>query len=609
MAINLGTAVLSLMSDDSGLQRGLDGAKNLAMGASVAIVGVLAGIGAAALKVGFDFNSMQQQAMIGFETMLGGGQQALTFMNDLKAFAASTPFELPGLIKSSQKLLAFGFTAESIVPMLTSIGDAVSALGGGEAEINRVTMAMGQMKAKGKVQAEEMMQLAELGIPAWDMLAKAIGVGVPEAMAMVSKGAVKADVAIAALTKGMDEKFGGMMSKQSKTMAGLMSTLSDTVNQTAGQLTAPIFAKASEVFATFMGVLSSPEAVAGLAAITTGIEGLVGLLSDADPEKRIEFFNKLASVVGGDTAEKIALITSGIIGLVGGLTGAADSGERIKNALTGLIGEDLATFFTGLASAVGSVIGPIADAVSQFVSWQDIAIVVGGLLVAVLVPAVVSLVAAFFPVIATVAAVVLAVALLRTAWENDFLGIASSLTAWWNETAQPILAEAGVWLGENMPKFVAETKKAFDELVKFWQNNVVPALETVIGKFLILADAYNKLRSGDIVGAIGKVGDTFASPPGGGGGGSGATAGGSWSAATGWSMVGEHGPELMRFAGGERVIPNAHLAGANVGGQPVSFNTTINGSGLNEYQLRAVLDDNNRKQASNLTRTLAGTFG
>jgi len=605
MAINLGTAVLSLTTDDAGLQSGLRGAQNIALGASVAIVGVLAGIGAAALKVGFDFNSMQQQAMIGLETMLGGAENALGFMNELKAFAASTPFELPGLIKSSQKLLAFGFTAESIIPMLTSIGDAVSALGGGEAEINRVTMAMGQMKAKGKVQAEEMMQLAELGIPAWDMLAKAIGVGVPEAMAMVSKGAVKADVAIAALTKGMDEKFGGMMSKQSRTMAGLMSTLRDTISQTAGQLTAPIFEKASQVFATFMGVLSSPAAVAGLAAITLGIESLVGLLSEADPEKRIEFFNKLASVVGGDTAEKIALITSGIIGLVGGLTGVADSGERVYNALVGLVGTDLANFITGAASAIGAIIAPIADAVGQFVAWQDVAIAVGILLAAVLIPAVISLVAALWPVIAVFAAIVLAVAVLRTAWENDFLGIATTLTAFWTDTAQPILGQIGDWLSVETPKAVAAAKQAWDELVKFWQSFVIPAIETMIGNFQRLFEVAGKVKDGDFLGAL-----NVATTPTGGGGTSGAGfAEGTDNAPPGLHWVGEKGPELMRFAGGEQVIPNNRIDSLLATPAPsLNYSPVIN-TGVDRRELDAALERERREVFSKFRSSLVGAGG
>lgn len=608
MSINLGTAVLSLSTDDSALRRGLSGAQNLALGAAAGIGATLAGIGAAVVKVGFDFDSMKQQALIGFETMLGGAQQAQDFMAELSAFAASTPFELTGLIKSSQKLLAFGFAAQEVKPMLTAIGDAVSGLGGGAAEIDRVTMALGQMKAKGKVSAEEMMQLAELGIPAWDMLAKAIGVDTATAMDMASKGAIKADVAIAALTEGMSEKFGGLMAKQSRSWAGLWSTIQDTAMQTAGKLAGPFFDKASAGLAVFTDFLGSETVTDGIDAITVSLESIMALLSEGDPEKRIEFFNTLALYVGGDTAEKIALITSGLIGLFGILTGSEDGVDRVRAALDGLIGTDLASFIMGTTSAIASIIGPIADAIGQFVGWQDVAVAVGILLAAVLIPAIVSLVAALWPVIAVFAAITLAVAVLRTAWENDFLGIKTTLTEFWEGTAQPLLGELGSWLGENIPKAVDLAKQAFDQLVKFWQTYVVPSIETMIKNFQTLATLAGQFTRFDFGGMANTLGDVvkggnLPAPNGSG------FAAGTTNAPPGLHWVGEHGPELLRFRGGEEIIPAGRSAALAATGAPnVTFNTTVNGSGLTQQQLAAALAENNRKQNNTLSRVLAGTY-
>lgn len=606
--VSLGTAVLSLSTDDSALRRGLSGAQNLALGAAAGIGAALAGIGAAVIKTGFDFDSMKQQALIGFETMLGGAKQAQDFMADLSAFAASTPFELTGLIKSSQKLLAFGFAAQDVKPMLTAIGDAVSGLGGGSAEIDRVTMALGQMKAKGKVSAEEMMQLAELGIPAWDMLAKTIGVDVGTAMDMASKGAIKADVAINGLVAGMSDKFGGLMAKQSRSWAGLWSTIQDTAMQTAGKLAGPFFEKASAGLAVFTDFLGSETVTAGIDAITVSLESIMGLLSESDPEKRIEFFNTLALYVGGDTAEKIALITSGLIGLFGVLTGSADGAERVKNALVGLVGSDIADFIMGVGAAIGGVLGPIADAVSQFVSWQDVAVAVGILLASVLIPAIVALVASLWPVIAVFAGITLAVAVLRTAWENDFLGIKTTLTEFWEQTASPLLGQLGTWLQENIPVAVAAAKGAFDELVKFWQAYVVPSLETMIKNFQTLATIVGQVASGDFGGALGTFQNRFTRLQQ--GNGMAGYAGGTPYATPGWHTVGENGPELMKFRGGETVIPNAHLSGASAvtGGNSFDMSTTINGSGLSRAEQEAMLEQHRRKQVSDLSRVLAGTY-
>ena len=92
------------------------------------------------------------------------------------------------------------------------------------------------MAAKSKVQAGEMMQLTETGIPAWKMLADQIGVSVPEAMSMVSKGAIDAATGITALVSGMEQSFGGMMDQQSQTISGTWSTLMDGLEQSAAQV-------------------------------------------------------------------------------------------------------------------------------------------------------------------------------------------------------------------------------------------------------------------------------------------------------------------------------------------------------------------------------------
>ena len=178
---------------------------------------------------------------------------------ELQKFAESTPFELPGLIDASQKMLAFGFTAEKILPTLTAIGDAVSGLGGSPEKLQRVITAIGQIQAKGKVQAQEMLQLAEAGIPAWEMLAKAIGKTIPEAMKESENGAIDAATAINALINGMNQKFGGLMAKQSKSFTGLKSTFNDLLRDVAGKVTKPWFDNAKRGLETMIALMQTDK--------------------------------------------------------------------------------------------------------------------------------------------------------------------------------------------------------------------------------------------------------------------------------------------------------------------------------------------------------------
>lgn len=210
-------------------------AMNLSSLAEKSLAGIGAGmaaLGVYAVKAAADLQSVETA----FKNMLGSGEKAKDFIGELQTFAAKTPFEFDQVSKASQKFLAFGFTAEQIIPTLTAVGDAAAGVGLGAEGIDRVTLALGQMAAKSKVQAGEMLQLTETGIPAWQMLADAMNVSVSEAMDRVSKGSVDAATGITALVQGMESTFGGMMEEQSKTIAGSWSSLMDGLQQSAAQV-------------------------------------------------------------------------------------------------------------------------------------------------------------------------------------------------------------------------------------------------------------------------------------------------------------------------------------------------------------------------------------
>lgn len=210
------------------------------------------------VSTGIAFNNLEQNSTLAFETMLGSVDKAKNFLGDLKTFAKKTPFELPGLIESSQRLLAFGFDAQKVIPMMTNIGDAVAGLGGSPEKLNRVILAFGQIKAKGKIMAGEMLQLTEAGIPAWDMLAKKIGKSIPEAMKMGEMGMIDADIAITAILEGMNSKFGGLMGKQSKSWSGMLSNIKDTFTQVTGRVMKPFFDLGLKGMEKLLALFDSP---------------------------------------------------------------------------------------------------------------------------------------------------------------------------------------------------------------------------------------------------------------------------------------------------------------------------------------------------------------
>src|SRR4051795_4350513 len=89
-------------------------------------------IGGFAAYTGVKFDMLKENSLLAFTTMLGSGEKARQMMANLQKFAIATPFTLSGLIPATQQLIAFGFQADEVIPILTRVGNAVAGLGLGQ---------------------------------------------------------------------------------------------------------------------------------------------------------------------------------------------------------------------------------------------------------------------------------------------------------------------------------------------------------------------------------------------------------------------------------------------------------------------------------------------
>ena len=196
------------------------------------IGGGLAGVGTHSLKL----SGEAEQAGIAFETMLGNARKARSFIKQMERFAIKTPFEMPQLRDSVKLMLAYQFEAKKTLPYLRIIGDTASGLSAGAEGIEAIVRSLGQMKQTGRVNAQDMMQLTNVGIAAWQILADKMGKSVSQVRDLSEKGLIPADKAVRMLLEGMDKGtknvrgFGGLMAKQARSMFGLFSTIKDFFN-------------------------------------------------------------------------------------------------------------------------------------------------------------------------------------------------------------------------------------------------------------------------------------------------------------------------------------------------------------------------------------------
>jgi tape measure domain-containing protein len=209
--------------------------------------GVLAlgAVGIAAGKMGVDVASGNEQARISFTTMLGSAQKADKFLRDLQKFAAQTPFEFPELQTAASSLISAGINASKVIPIMRTLGDVTSGMGTGSEGVQRATVALQQMNAAGRITGEDLNQLRDAGIPVYDLLAKATGKSKAEVVALAQAGKLgrkELGQMMKALETGAGlERFSGLMDKQSHSLAGMASTLKDTLGQGLARAIAPTF--------------------------------------------------------------------------------------------------------------------------------------------------------------------------------------------------------------------------------------------------------------------------------------------------------------------------------------------------------------------------------
>lgn len=176
-----------------------------------------------------------QQFEIAFETMLGNGQKAKGMISDLANLAATTPFDMKGVVNGAKQLLAYGFAANEITDTMRRLGDVSAGLG---LNLQDLTWLYGTTMVQGRLFTRDLMQFTGRGIPLTEELAKQFGVTKDKVSELVTAGKVgfpEVKKAIESLTNE-GGKFGGLMEKQSHSITGQVSNIKDTIEMAINDL-------------------------------------------------------------------------------------------------------------------------------------------------------------------------------------------------------------------------------------------------------------------------------------------------------------------------------------------------------------------------------------
>lgn len=189
--------------------------KNIASAAfnaakALAVMGVKAAI--AFTSAVADAAMSREKSILALGVLRGGGVAGGTAeFEKIKETAIQMGVPLDEAAKQFQKLAAMQFSPKDADTFFKRMQD-LKAIGASADEVGRAMLAITQIKSKGKMQGEEMLQLAEAGVSLdliYAELEKQTGKTREEVMALQQAGKISADMGLDAIEKAIGKKVGG----------------------------------------------------------------------------------------------------------------------------------------------------------------------------------------------------------------------------------------------------------------------------------------------------------------------------------------------------------------------------------------------------------------
>lgn len=199
-------------------------------------VGVTAPLTALA-TAGVKYNATMESYLANLTTLLGGNQQeAQKLLDTLKEMANTTPYEATDLVSATQKMMAFGISADDSLKYLNMLGDIAM---GDANKMDSLTLAFSQISASGKASMEDINQMIDQGFNPLTIIAEKTGESMGDLRDRVSAGGVSFEEIAGAFETATSKggTFYQSMDKASQTTNGKISSLKDAFNSSLGSMT------------------------------------------------------------------------------------------------------------------------------------------------------------------------------------------------------------------------------------------------------------------------------------------------------------------------------------------------------------------------------------
>lgn len=189
-------------------------------------LGAVAAAGGALIQGFVSKAGEMQQFEATLTAFTGSAEAAREKLASFADFAATTPFDLPGVVKAGITLQSLGLDADALLPR---VGNLAAVMG---RDISEAALLFGKAM---KGSRDGLQSLFDAGIVTKETLEE-LGANIDKSGAIAVEGADNIEALQGALQKLVDTKFGSVMENQSKTLAGALSNLEDSLGQAQAAL-------------------------------------------------------------------------------------------------------------------------------------------------------------------------------------------------------------------------------------------------------------------------------------------------------------------------------------------------------------------------------------
>lgn len=274
------------------------------------------------VKSSVNYNAQMESFTAAFSSFLGSAAAAEEAIANIKKDAATMPFGASDLIEANKALITTGESAENSRRNINALAAAVSATGGGNAELSRMAANLAQIKNIGKATSVDIKQFANAGINIYGLLSDYTGKSIEE----VKELDVTYEDLSAALQQATEEggRYYGAMEKQAETYNGQLSSMKARIQDSLGTTFQSVSdTLKNQVFPAINRALDSID----FEKLSANIKSIVDAVSAIMP---------VVSVV--------ARLVLGAVGDV--LSAIAPIADRIKNIFNGIL-DFVRNVFTG----------------------------------------------------------------------------------------------------------------------------------------------------------------------------------------------------------------------------------------------------------------------